>query len=99
MDSACRSIHGAPGLAGSTIMGLQAGEFLIFPSWLQHHVPLHQGDLPRVSISFNVRASGGESRGALRLMPAIPGSKGATVASWLQPAWRRRQLFDNPILR
>ena len=30
-----------------------AGQLLIFPSILQHYVPTHDGDEPRISISFN----------------------------------------------
>ena len=33
----------------------QPGLFVIWPAWLQHYVVGHQGDRPRVSVSFNVR--------------------------------------------
>ena len=31
------------------------GLFVLFPSWLQHYVPAHEGLAPRLSVSFNVR--------------------------------------------
>ena len=33
----------------------EAGTMLLFPSWLMHHVPPHEADCPRISVSFNIR--------------------------------------------
>ena len=32
-----------------------AGQLIIFPEWLIHYVEPHQGDDPRISVSFNLR--------------------------------------------
>ena len=32
----------------------EAGTMLLFPSWLMHHVPPHEGKKPRISVSFNI---------------------------------------------
>lgn len=31
----------------------QAGEVILFESWLKHEVPMHTGKQPRISVSFN----------------------------------------------
>jgi uncharacterized protein (TIGR02466 family) len=35
-----------------------AGVMLLFPSWLEHNVPLNPGDKERISIAFNVMLQG-----------------------------------------
>ncbi|CAE7733022.1 unnamed protein product, partial [Symbiodinium microadriaticum] len=50
----CNALEAFAGLVG--LQGLRAGELLIFPSWLQHHVPPHVGTEPRISLSFNLKA-------------------------------------------
>ena len=32
----------------------EAGMIVLFPPWLEHYVEPHQGDIPRISISFNI---------------------------------------------
>jgi len=41
---------------GMSVEGLNSGDLLLFPSWLQHHVPPHNSTEPRISVSFNLRA-------------------------------------------
>ncbi|CAK8987632.1 Uncharacterized protein SCF082_LOCUS1063 [Durusdinium trenchii] len=41
---------------GAAFKDLTAGEMLIFPSWLQHHVPPHAGKDLRISVAFNLKA-------------------------------------------
>eukprot|EP00439_Symbiodinium_sp_Y106_P011908 s5626_g1.t2 len=50
----CNTLEASTGLVG--LQGLRAGELLVFPSWLQHHVPPHVGTEPRISLSFNLQA-------------------------------------------
>ena len=33
------------------------GLFVLFPAWLQHYVVGHDGEQPRISVSFNVRVT------------------------------------------
>eukprot|EP00931_Biecheleriopsis_adriatica_P025706 TRINITY_DN15710_c0_g1_i1.p1 TRINITY_DN15710_c0_g1~~TRINITY_DN15710_c0_g1_i1.p1 ORF type:complete len:441 (-),score=72.17 TRINITY_DN15710_c0_g1_i1:78-1250(-) len=63
----CGSVEAADSAAGVALFGLEAGDLVIFPSWLLHHVPPHVGNMQRISISFNVRAEVVNPRGPLRL--------------------------------
>jgi uncharacterized protein (TIGR02466 family) len=42
-------------VAGAVAYKPVVGRCLVFPSWLEHNVPVHQGDKDRISISFNTR--------------------------------------------
>ncbi len=35
-------------------LSIQPGMLIMFPSWLAHSVPSHQGEVDRISISFNI---------------------------------------------
>jgi uncharacterized protein (TIGR02466 family) len=41
--------------ASNVLFRPQPGLMILFPSYLPHAVPPHQGDRPRISIAFNVR--------------------------------------------
>eukprot|EP01147_Barroeca_monosierra_P000155 gene155-3546_t len=36
-------------------LSIQAGDVVIFPSWLEHFVPPHLGTQPRIALAFNAR--------------------------------------------
>merc|ERR1712216_117566 len=95
MQTMCQGIQGAPRRAGAGILDLQAGDLVLFTSWLQHHVPVHQGGGQRISISFNIRGDVSVHKGPLRLLTEEIGG----FASWIPSPWRQKQLFDNPMLR
>lgn len=65
-SSACSSFESGS-VAALPLTELQAGELVIFPSWLQHHVPPHRGASPRISISFNIRADVTDPDGPFRI--------------------------------
>ena len=39
---------------GTVMFPPEPGRLILFPQWLKHYVEPHDGDLPRVSISFNI---------------------------------------------
>jgi hypothetical protein len=44
-----------PYAIGHLNLRLQAGELLLFPSWLQHHVLPYEGNTHRITVAFNAR--------------------------------------------
>merc|ERR1712008_616051 len=52
-DACSSGVESPRGMSGAALQGLQEGDLLVFPSWLEHHVPLHDKAQPRVSVSFN----------------------------------------------
>ncbi|CAE8715414.1 unnamed protein product, partial [Polarella glacialis] len=63
----CSSLEQLDSAGGVGLEGLLAGDLVLFPSWLQHHVPPHKGDELRISVSFNVAADVLDPSGPLRL--------------------------------
>jgi uncharacterized protein (TIGR02466 family) len=45
---------------GSVDITPEAGKLVIFPSWLQHEVLTYHGDLPRISVAWNVSIRSGD---------------------------------------
>lgn len=47
----------------------QAGDLLMFPSWLLHEVPATPGDEPRISIAFNMPGTWADTAGVAAQFP------------------------------
>ncbi|CAE7489716.1 unnamed protein product [Symbiodinium natans] len=86
----CNSFETFTGVVG--LQGLRARDLLIFPSWLQHHVPPHRGTTPRVSLSFNLKVSLVGGKGDLRFLAndTVLGASGSDVSFV-----RMMELFQN----
>ena len=52
--------YGERGGAGEALVGLRAGDMVLFPAWQRHFVPaLGAGSARRVNVSFNARVEVG----------------------------------------
>ena len=54
-------------------LSVEAGTLVLFPSWLEHSVPPHRGQKPRITISFNIAAYWRKDagRGPLQRYPKV----------------------------
>eukprot|EP00959_Pyramimonas_sp_CCMP1952_P261524 5468102-Pyramimonas_sp.AAC.1 len=73
---------------------------MVFPSWLEHSVPPHQGKRPRITISFNIAAYwlAGASRAAVEAYPRA-WAEGRSATSGRRVDRSRHDLWPSVVSR